>query len=212
MNKDLLQLYAVTDGQWLKAGETLADAVEAAMKGGATLVQLREKHMEDEAFIREAVEVKKVTDAYGIPLIINDNLKVCQACGAAGVHVGQEDMSAAEIRKILGPDKIVGVTAKTVDQAKKAVAEGADYLGSGAMFGSSTKTEAKPMTLAQFAEIRKAVDVPIVLIGGIDAGNIRELAGSGAQGAAVVSGIFAQEDVEGAARVLKRLSLEVFPG
>lgn len=211
MNKDLLQLYGVTDSQWLKPGETLADAVEAAIKGGVTLIQLREKHMEDDAFIREAVEVKKVTDAYGIPLIINDNLRVCQACGAAGVHVGQEDMPVTEIRQILGPDKIVGVTAKTVEQAKKALAQGADYLGSGAMFGSATKSEAKPMTLEQFAEIRKAVDLPIVLIGGIDAGNIRELAGSGAQGAAVVSGIFAQEDIEAAARVLKKLSLEIFP-
>lgn len=211
MNKDLLQLYGVTDSQWLKPGETLADAVEAAIKGGVTLIQLREKHMEDDAFIREAVEVKKVTDAYGIPLIINDNLRVCQACGAAGVHVGQEDMPVTEIRQILGPDKIVGVTAKTVEQAKKALAQGADYLGSGAMFGSATKSEAKSMTLEQFAEIRKAVDLPIVLIGGIDAGNIRELAGSGAQGAAVVSGIFAQEDIEAAARVLKKLSLEIFP-
>lgn len=210
MNKNLLQLYAVTDRHWLKAGETLADVVESAIKGGVTLIQLREKNMEDETFIREALGIKKVTDAYGIPLIINDNIKVCQAVDAAGVHVGQEDMPAEEIRKILGPDKIVGVTAKTVEQAKKAVMQGADYLGSGAMFGSSTKTEAKPMTMAQFAEIRQAVDVPIVLIGGIDAGNIRILKGSGAQGAAVVSGIFAQEDVEEAARELKKLSLEIF--
>lgn len=210
MNKNLLQLYAVTDRHWLKAGETLADVVESAIKGGVTLIQLREKNMEDETFIREALGIKKVTDAYGIPLIINDNIKVCQVVDAAGVHVGQEDMPAEEIRKILGPDKIVGVTAKTVEQAKKAVMQGADYLGSGAMFGSSTKTEAKPMTMAQFAEIRQAVDVPIVLIGGIDAGNIRILKGSGAQGAAVVSGIFAQEDVEEAARELKKLSLEIF--
>lgn len=210
MNKNLLQLYAVTDRQWLEEGQSLAEAVEAAIRGGVTLVQLREKSMNDEEFIREALEVKRVTDAYGVPLIINDNLKVCQACDAAGVHVGQEDASAEKARALLGPDKIVGVTAKTVEQAKEAVRQGADYLGSGAMFGSSTKTEARPMSLEEFKEIRQAVSIPIVLIGGIDAENISELKGSGAQGAAVVSGIFAQPDVEAAARKLKKLSMEIF--
>ena len=136
---------------------------------------------------------------------------MCQACDADGVHVGQEDMAAAKAREILGKDKIIGVTAKTVEQAQEAVRQGADYLGSGAMFGSSTKSEAKPMTMEEFSKIRQAVDIPIVLIGGIDATNIRELTGSGAQGAAIVSGIFAKEDIEGAARELKQLSLEVFP-
>jgi thiamine-phosphate diphosphorylase len=211
MNQDLLQLYAVTDRQWLREGERLADAVEAAIRGGVTLVQLREKDMDDESFLREAVEVKRVTDAYGIPLIINDNLKVCLACDAAGIHVGQEDLSAGKIREILGPDKIIGVTAKTAEQAREAVRQGADYLGSGAMFGSSTKSEARPMTMEEFKIIRQAVSLPIVLIGGIDAENICELKNSGAQGAAIVSGIFGQPDVEAAARKLKKLSLEVFP-
>ncbi|MDD3221689.1 MAG: thiamine phosphate synthase [Clostridia bacterium] len=211
MNKKLLQLYAVTDRQWLKPGETLASAVEAAIKGGVTLVQLREKHMDDKDFINEALEVKRVTDAYNIPLIINDNLNVCQACDAAGIHIGQDDMSVIEVRRILGPDKIIGVTAKTVEQAETAVKGGADYLGSGAMFGSSTKSEAKPMTLKEFQYIRQAVDVPIVLIGGIDAENIHELKNSGAQGAAVVSGIFAKADVKKAAEELKTLSLKIFP-
>ena len=210
MDKKILQLYAVTDRQWLQKGQSLADVVEAAILGGATLIQLREKTMDDESFICEAMEVKKVTDAYGIPLIINDNLKVCLACDAAGVHVGQDDLRAEKVRELLGPDKIIGVTAKTVEQAKAAVRQGADYLGSGAMFGSSTKSEARPMTLDEFKEIRRPVSVPIVLIGGIDAENIRELKGSGAQGVAVVSGIFAQPDVEAAARKLKKLSLEVF--
>ncbi|MEI3265650.1 thiamine phosphate synthase [Frisingicoccus sp.] len=210
MDKKILQLYAVTDRQWLQKGQSLADVVEAAILGGATLIQLREKTMDDESFICEAMEVKKVTDAYGIPLIINDNLKVCLACDAAGVHVGQDDLRAEKVRELLGPDKIIGVTAKTVEQAKAAVRQGADYLGSGAMFGSSTKSEARPMTLDEFKEIRRSVSVPIVLIGGIDAENIRELKGSGAQGVAVVSGIFAQPDVEAAARKLKKLSLEVF--
>jgi len=211
LNKKLLQLYAVTDRQWLKPGETLASAVEAAIKGGVTLVQLREKHMDDKDFINEALEVKRVTDAYNIPLIINDNLNVCQACDAAGIHIGQDDMSVIEVRRILGPDKIIGVTAKTVEQAETAVKGGADYLGSGAMFGSSTKSEAKPMTLKEFQYIRQAVDVPIVLIGGIDAENIHELKNSGAQGAAVVSGIFAKADVKKAAEELKTLSLKIFP-
>ena len=210
MDKKILQLYAVTDRQWLQKGQSLADVVEAAILGGATLIQLREKTMDDVSFICEAMEVKKVTDAYGIPLIINDNLKVCLACDAAGVHVGQDDLRAEKVRELLGPDKIIGVTAKTVEQAKAAVRQGADYLGSGAMFGSSTKSEARPMTLDEFKEIRRSVSVPIVLIGGIDAENIRELKGSGAQGVAVVSGIFAQPDVEAAARKLKKLSLEVF--
>ena len=210
MDKKILQLYAVTDRQWLQKGQSLADVVEAAILGGATLIQLREKTMDDESFICEAMEVKKVTDAYGIPLIINDNLKVCLACDAAGVHVGQDDLRAEKVRELLGPDKIIGVTAKTVEQAKAAVRQGADYLGSGAMFGSSTKSEARPMTLDEFKEIRRSVSVPIVLIGGIDAENIRELKGTGAQGVAVVSGIFAQPDVEAAARKLKKLSLEVF--
>ena len=121
MDKKILQLYAVTDRQWLQKGQSLADVVEAAILGGATLIQLREKTMDDESFICEAMEVKKVTDAYGIPLIINDNLKVCLACDAAGVHVGQDDLRAEKVRELLGPDKIIGVTAKTVEQAKAAV-------------------------------------------------------------------------------------------
>lgn len=211
MDKHILQLYAVTDRRWLKEGQTLSEAVEAAIRGGATLVQLREKDMDDDAFIKEALEVKKVTDVYGIGLIINDNIKVCKACDAAGVHVGQEDMSAAKAREALGPDKIIGVTAKTVEQALSAVEQGADYLGSGAMFGSSTKSEAKPLTLEELKKIRQAVDVPIVLIGGIDEKNIVCLKNSGAQGAAIVSGIFAKDDIEKAARELKALSLEIFP-
>ena len=165
----------MTVREWLQKGQSLADVVEAAILGGATLIQLREKTMDDESFICEAMEVKKVTDAYGIPLIINDNLKVCLACDAAGVHVGQDDLRAEKVRELLGPDKIIGVTAKTVEQAKAAVRQGADYLGSGAMFGSSTKSEARPMNLDEFKEIRRSVSVPIVLIGGIDAENIREL-------------------------------------
>lgn len=211
MDKHILQLYAVTDRRWLKEGQSLSDAVEAAIRGGATLIQLREKDMDDETFVKEALEVKKITDAYGIGLIINDNINVCRACNAAGVHVGQGDMSASKAREALGPDKIIGVTAKTVEQAVLAVHQGADYLGSGAMFGSSTKSEAKPLTLEDFKKIRQAVDVPIVLIGGIDEKNICMLKNSGAQGAAIVSGIFSKDDIEKAARELKALSLEIFP-
>ena len=211
MEKGLLQLYGVTDRQWLKENESLADVVEAAIQGGVTLIQLREKDLSEDDFTAEALKVKKVTDAYHIPLIINDNIKVCQRCDAAGVHIGQEDLSAAQAREILGPDKIIGVTAKTVEQAEIAKAQGADYLGSGAMFGSSTKSEAKSMSLADFLKIRQAVDIPIVLIGGIDRNNMRALKGSGAQGAAIVSGIFAQPDIKTAARELKTLSLEIFP-
>ncbi len=211
IDNKIFQLYAVTDSQWLKKGETLAQAVEKAIKGGATLVQLREKHLSNEDFITLAKEVKKVTDTYNIPLLINDNIEVCLAVDASGVHVGQQDLEAGKVRELLGPNKIIGVTAKSPKQALDAMNAGADYLGSGAMFGSSTKSEAATMTMDQFAEIRKSVDLPIVLIGGIDASNIRELVGSGAQGAAIVSGIFAQDDIEAAAAELLTLSKEVFP-
>lgn len=209
MKFDLL-LYAVTDRAW--TGEiSLEQQIEEAIKAGVTLIQLREKDMEEEAFIKEARRVKALTARYGIPLIINDSVAVALAADADGVHVGQGDLDAAKVRKLLGQDKILGVTAKTVEQALQAQADGADYLGSGAVFGSATKKDACPMTMERLREITAAVSVPVVAIGGINQENIMKLAGSGVAGVAVVSGIFGAEDIGAAVRNLRR-SAEIITG
>lgn len=209
MKFDLL-LYAVTDRAW--TGETsLEQQIEEAIKAGVTLIQLREKDMEEEAFIEEARRIKALTARYGIPLIINDSVEVALAADADGVHVGQGDLDAAKVRKLLGQDKILGVTAKTVEQALRAQADGADYLGSGAVFGSATKKDACPMTMERLREITAAVSVPVVAIGGINQENIMKLAGSGVAGAAVVSGIFGAADIGAAVRNLRR-SAEIITG
>lgn len=198
-----LRLYAVTDRAWT-GRKTLLEQLEEALAAGVTLVQLREKNMTDEEFLAEAEKVRRLTDRYGVPLIINDNVEVAVKCRAAGVHVGQEDLEAGKVRQILGPDKIIGVTAKTVEQALRAQAAGADYLGSGAVFGSTTKTNAKPMELETLRAITQAVSIPVVAIGGIDRNNIEKLEGTGIAGVAVVSGIFAQEDITEAVKELRR--------
>lgn len=198
-----LRVYAVTDRAWTGA-QSLEEQLETALKAGVTLVQLREKELDDEAFLAEAREIKKLTDRYQVPLIINDNVEVALACDAAGVHVGQEDLEAGRVRELLGPDKILGVTAKTVEQARRAQAAGADYLGSGAVFGSATKKNAKPMTKELLREITASVSIPVVAIGGINQENVHELAGTGIAGVAVVSGIFAEADIAGAVDRLRR--------
>ena len=205
LNNDMLRLYAVTDRAWLR-GRTLLEQVEDALRGGATMVQLREKELDEDAFLREAMALAKLCHRYGVPLLINDNVEIARRSGADGVHVGQEDMAAEEVRGILGSDMIVGVTAKTVEQALRAQDAGADYLGSGAVFGSSTKLNAKPMTRETLSAITSAVSIPVVAIGGIHSGNILELAGTGISGVAVVSGIFAAENIEEECRLLRRLA------
>ena len=205
LTNEMLRLYAVTDRAWLR-GRTLFEQVEDALRGGATMVQLREKTLDEDAFLREAIALAKLCHRYGVPLLINDNVEIARRSGADGVHVGQEDMAAAEVRGILGSDMIVGVTAKTVEQALRAQDAGADYLGSGAVFGSSTKLNAKPMTRETLSAITHAVSIPVVAIGGIHSGNILELAGTGIEGVAVVSGIFAAENIEEECRLLRRLA------
>ena len=197
-----LRLYAVTDRAWT-GHHTLLEQIEEALAAGVTLVQLREKNMTDEEFLAEAEAVRRLTDRYGVPLIINDNVEVAVKCRAAGVHVGQEDLEAGKVRQILGPDKIIGVTAKTVEQALRAQAAGADYLGSGAVFGSTTKANAKPMELATLRAITRAVSIPVAAIGGIDRSNIEKLEGTGIAGVAVVSGIFGQDNITEAVKVLR---------
>lgn len=200
--ESMLRLYAVTDRSWL-GSHTLCEQVEQALLGGATCVQLREKGLNPEAFLAEAKELKGLCARYGMPLIINDNVALAMEVDADGVHVGQEDMDARDVRGLIGPDKILGVTAKTVKQARIAQRNGADYLGSGAVFGSTTKRNARPMTKALLQEICESVTIPVVAIGGIHRGNLPSLAGTGIRGAAVVSGIFAAADIEAECRILR---------
>ena len=170
------------------------------------MVQMREKGLTNDTvqdYLEEARSLRALTERYKVPLIIDDNIKLALLCGADGVHVGQNDMDAAQARALLGPDKILGVTAKTVEQALKAQEQGADYLGSGAVFGTSTKADALPMTMERLGEICRSVSIPVVAIGGICLENIGKLKGSRAAGAAVVSGIFGAEDIEGTVRQMR---------
>ena len=208
LTEDMLRLYAVTDRSWL-CGQTLLEQVEQALIGGATLVQLREKALDEETFLSEAAQMAKLCHRYGVPLLINDNVDIARRSGADGVHVGQDDMAAASVRSLLGSDMIVGVTAKTVEQALRAQEAGADYLGSGAVFGSATKLNAKPMTKELLNTICHAVTIPVVAIGGINRQNILELAGTDISGVAVVSGIFAADDIEAECRHLRSVLKQI---
>ena len=199
--KDLL-LYGVTDRSWL-GDRTLAQQVEASLRGGATMIQLREKHMDRGSILAQALELRELCGRYGVPLILNDDAELAQAAGADGVHVGQSDMEAGRVRALLGEDKLIGVSARTVEQALAAQAAGADYLGVGAMFPTGTKQDTRPVSYDTLKAICAAVDIPVVAIGGIGAGNVAELAGSGIAGVAVVSALYAQPDVEAATRSLR---------
>ena len=198
ITREQLKLYAVTDRSWL-GRETLYEQVEKALKGGVTLVQLREKILDEAAFEREGQKLLELCHHYNVPLIINDNVELAKKIHADGVHIGQSDMEIKNARELLGADKIIGVTAKTIEQAKAA---GADYLGSGAVFGTSTKADAKPMELDLFQKICESVTIPVVAIGGINADNVLRLKGRKMAGTAVVSGIFACEDIEKGTREL----------
>lgn len=192
--ESMLRLYAVTDRSWT-GRQSLPEQVECALEGGATCIQLREKDLDFDVFLAEALELKALCARYGVPLIINDNVELALRCGADGVHVGQEDMAAKDVRSLIGDQMILGVTAKTVDQALAAQRAGADYLGSGAVFGSTTKTNARPMSRDTLQEICRSVTIPVVAIGGINLQNIQELNGTDIRGVAVVSGIFAAQDI-----------------
>ena len=201
--KEHLLLYAVTDRAWV-GKQTLLQQMEDALKGGVTLVQLREKGLSEEAFLKEAIQAKNLCHRYGVPLIINDNVEVALKSGADGVHVGIEDQPVEEIRSRVGKDFIIGATAKTIEQAKAAEAAGADYLGVGAVFPSPTKKTAIRITGEQLREICTSVSIPAVAIGGISAENMMELQGGGMCGVAVVSAIFAAEDISSATAQLKK--------
>lgn len=206
--KSDIVLYAVTDRSWLN-GDTLYHQVEKAIRGGAGVVQLREKHLNREAFIAEAKEIKKLCHQYQVPLIINDSVEIALEADADGVHVGQDDTDIIEARKRLGPDKIIGVSAHNVAEAVTAWKNGADYLGSGAVFHTGSKDNVTPLDHEELKEICKAVPIPVVAIGGISEQNAMVLSGTGIDGIAVISAIFAKPDIEKAARELRSMAEEI---
>ena len=197
-----LQLYAITDRHWLN-GRTLYSVVKESLEGGVTFLQLREKELDEEHFLEEARELQKLCREYQVPFVVNDNVDIAVAINADGVHVGQSDMEAGDVRAKLGPDKIIGVTAKTVKQAVLAQERGADYLGVGAVFHTDSKADAREISFDTLRDICKAVSIPVIAIGGISKENVMELAGSGVCGIAVISAIFAQKDIEAAAAQLR---------
>lgn len=202
-DKKHMLLYAVTDRAWTGA-QTLTEQVEAALKGGATCIQLREKVLDEQSFLREAVALAALCKRYNVPFFVNDNVEIAIRCGADGVHVGQSDMTAGEVRRKVGPDMMIGVSVHNVAEALEAVKNGADCLGVGAMFSTSTKTDAEVLPMQTLRDICDAVEVPVVAIGGIHAGNIDSLRGTGVDGVALVSAIFAAEDIETQCRALRQ--------
>lgn len=196
-----MQLYVVTDRSWLN-GKCLVEQVEETLKAGATFIQLREKDISHEVFIALAREVKALTDYYKVPFVINDDIEVALEIDADGVHIGQEDMTLLEAREKLGPDKIIGVSAHNLEEAMEAEALGANYLGVGAVFNTSTKLDASTVGLETLKEICSHVTLPVVAIGGISKNNIMKLSGTGVDGVAVISAIFAQPDITRATQEL----------
>lgn len=205
-DKNDLLLYAVTDRHWLE-GRTLKEVVKESLDGGVTFVQLREKTLEDEKFLEEAKELKELCKKYNVPFVINDNVDIAIAMDADGVHVGQSDMEAGDVRAKLGPDKIIGVSAENVEQAVLAEKRGADYLGVGAVFPTGSKDDAADVSYETLKAICEAVSIPVIAIGGINEGNVSKLAGSGIVGVAVISAIYAAKDIKKATEDLKAETL-----
>ena len=207
-DKKHMLLYAVTDRAWV-GKQSLYEQVEAALRGGVTCVQLREKELDEAEFLAEAKEVSALCRRYGVPFFVNDNVDIAIACGADGVHVGQEDMAAAQVRRRVGDGMMIGVSVHSVEEALEAVRNGADCLGVGAMFSTSTKADANVLPREVLRDICRAVDVPVVAIGGIGKGNLMQLAGTGVDGVALVSAIFGAADIENECRLLRKLSEEM---
>ena len=204
LNKEDLLLYAVTDRRWLKEGETLVTRTEEAIDGGVTFVQLREKDLDEENFEREGRELKELCRKRGVPFVINDNVELAAKLDADGVHVGQSDMEALDVRRIIGGDKILGVSAQTVEQAVTAEKHGADYLGVGAVFPTGSKDDAAEVSYDTLRAICDAVKIPVIAIGGITEENVTELSKSGICGIAVISALYAKEDIKSAAQRLRK--------
>lgn len=202
-------LYAVTDQSWLKDGQTLLFVCEDVLANGATFLQIREKDLDANSFEAEAAKLKELCARHKVPYVVNDSVEIALAIDADGVHVGQSDIKGRDIRSLIGPDKILGISAGTVDEAIAAEKAGADYIGVGAVFGTSTKKNARNLTVEKLKEISSAVSIPAVAIGGINGKNILELSGSGVDGVAVVSAIFAAEDPGKATKELWALAKEM---
>lgn len=199
-------LYAVTDRMWLKEGQTLPQVTADVLANGATFLQIREKDLDHDRFQEESRELKALAEQYRVPFVVNDDIDIALAIGADGVHVGQSDIVGKDVRAMIGPDKILGISASTVEEAVEAQRAGADYIGVGAVFTTTTKENATSLTVAQLREICDVVEIPVVAIGGINAGNIAQLSGSGVDGVAVVSAIFAQPAPGAATKELLGLS------
>ena len=208
LTKDQLLLYAVTDSHWLN-GRTLHSVVKESLEGGVTFVQLREKQLDEAHFMEEAKDLQVLCREYNVPFIINDNVDIALEMDADGVHVGQSDMEADDVRAKLGPDKIIGVSAQTVEQAVLAEKRGADYLGVGAVFHTDSKADVAEVSRETLKAICDAVDIPVIAIGGISKENVSELSGTGICGIAVISAIFAEKDIKKATEKLKSLTGEM---
>lgn len=208
LKREDVLLYAITDRTWLN-GRRLYDQVKETLEGGATIIQIREKDLDDESFIKEALEIKSLCSQYNVPLIINDNIDVALKVNADGVHIGQDDMNAKNVRALLGPDKIIGVSAHNVEEALAAVNAGVDYLGSGAAFSTDSKSNVNIIDRTELKNICKAVDIPVTAIGGINEKNILELSGLGISGVAVISAIFAADDIKEQTIKLKQLARRI---
>ena len=207
--REILRLYAVTDRAWT-GKQSLTEQVEAAIRGGVSCVQLREKQLAEEELLAEALKLEALCRKYQIPFIVNDNVQVAIRCRADGVHVGQEDMEAGNVRKRIGEDMLLGVSVQTVEQALAAERAGADYLGVGAVFSTATKKDACAVSYDVLKEICAAVELPVVAIGGINRDNMKKLCGSGIDGVAMVSAIFGAENIEEECRSLESLSRSLF--
>lgn len=208
-SKETMLLYAVTDRAWT-GKQSLEEQAEAALKGGVTCLQLREKELDEEEFLKEAIELKRLCAAYHVPFIVNDNVEIAVKCRADGIHVGQEDMETGKVRALAGPEMMIGVSVQNPEQAAAAQEAGADYLGVGAVFGTATKPDAIDVPLETLKKICETVSIPVVAIGGISKANMYRLSGLGADGAALVSAIFSAGDIEQECRELRMLSEQIF--
>lgn len=210
-DKSQVLLYAVTDRAWV-GKQSLYEQVESALKGGVTIVQLREKDLDYESFLKEAMEISALCKRYKVPFIVNDNVDIAIKCRADGVHIGQSDMNLLQARKLLGENMIIGVSAHSVEEALEAVKNGADYLGAGAVFSTSTKTNVSSLSKETLRDICAAVNIPVVAIGGISKLNMPELANCGIDGVALVSAVFAADDIESECRMLHKLAEKTVKG
>lgn len=207
--RQAMLLYGITDRSWLKPGEKLSDVCREILEHGATFLQLREKELDQEAFLKEAEELKELCAQFGVPFVVNDSVETAVRAGADGVHVGQSDIKGRDIRAMIGPDRILGISAGTVEEARAAEKAGADYIGVGAVFDTSTKKDARNLSVEKLREISSSVSIPVVAIGGINRTNVGELSGSGVDGIAVISALFGAERPGEAAAELAKLAKEI---